>query len=725
MQPCGKFVYKVYGEYTDVSAQDFLHVQTDLEYRREWDSTAIALELIDTDTSPGSNSHVIYWEMLWPMLDDKFPLTRALAKDYRFEMAVGINGRIWICGHTPRQTIGLSHAILGVQHIPKHQLDDYCRNIVSMKSFPRRVFLLRVHRYFVDHLKNRSDSILRLWMDQCEYIVSQRIRRGQQMLSLYTKICAEEEIRELLGRLRRHVQRHAKGIMLSAVAFTFNWNDERITLESVREHFEEINFVEKLKESTLVCRKCFKRRIIDKKIDGIEYCVCTDAHKRCPSDWEPYLERQDLIIWRQMQPCGKFVYKVYGEYTDVSAQDFLHVQTDLEYRREWDSTAIALELIDTDTSPGSNSHVIYWEMLWPKLFANRDYVYNRRTFVDRKRQVIVIANRSTHHPKCPVKPPNQRVSDYWSYMVIKPSKSFKSTGLRFVLTYFDDPGIVIPPAKLFANRDYVYNRRTFVDRKRQVIVIANKSTHHPRCPVKPPNQRVSDYWSYMVIKPSKSFKSTGLRFVLTYFDDPGIKLFANRDYVYNRRTFVDRKRQVIVIANKSTHHPRCPVKPPNQRVSDYWSYMVIKPSKSFKSTGLRFVLTYFDDPGIVIPPAVTSWVARKQMPEFLNRLHAATLKYAQMRHDEEVEALNRVYAHENLPDPGYEYPPDPEVATDDKPTSSSSSGGDRILEEVVDAQEEEEEASDQKINPGGDSSIHTTILREMKDKEEKKKEKLV
>ncbi|XP_055692419.1 stAR-related lipid transfer protein 7, mitochondrial-like [Lutzomyia longipalpis] len=408
-----------------------------------------------------------------------------------------------------------------------------------MKSFPRRVFLLRVHRYFVDHLKNRSDSILRLWMDQCEYIVSQRIRRGQQMLSLYTKICAEEEIRELLGRLRRHVQRHAKGIMLSAVAFTFNWNDERITLESVREHFEEINFVEKLKESTLVCRKCFKRRIIDKKIDGIEYCVCTDAHKRCPSDWEPYLERQDLIIWRQMQPCGKFVYKVYGEYTDVSAQDFLHVQTDLEYRREWDSTAIALELIDTDTSPGSNSHVIYWEMLWPKLFANRDYVYNRRTFVDRKRQVIVIANRSTHHP-------------------------------------------------------------------------------------------------------------------------------------------------------------RCPVKPPNQRVSDYWSYMVIKPSKSFKSTGLRFVLTYFDDPGIVIPPAVTSWVARKQMPEFLNRLHAATLKYAQMRHDEEVEALNRVYAHENLPDPGYEYPPDPEVATDDKPTSSSSSGGDRILEEVVDAQEEEEEASDSK-----------------------------
>uniref|UniRef100_A0A1L8DXS3 Ribosomal RNA-processing protein 40 n=1 Tax=Nyssomyia neivai TaxID=330878 RepID=A0A1L8DXS3_9DIPT len=65
------------------------------------------------------------------MLDDKFPLTRALAKDYRFEMAVGVNGRIWVRGHTLRQTIGLCHAILGSQHIPKDQLDDYCRNIVS------------------------------------------------------------------------------------------------------------------------------------------------------------------------------------------------------------------------------------------------------------------------------------------------------------------------------------------------------------------------------------------------------------------------------------------------------------------------------------------------------------------------------------------------------------------------------------------------------------------
>ncbi|XP_059608795.1 exosome complex component RRP40 [Phlebotomus argentipes] len=65
------------------------------------------------------------------MLDEKFPLTRALAKEYRFELAVGINGRIWVRGHNLRQTIGLCHAILGVEHIPRTQLEDYCRNITG------------------------------------------------------------------------------------------------------------------------------------------------------------------------------------------------------------------------------------------------------------------------------------------------------------------------------------------------------------------------------------------------------------------------------------------------------------------------------------------------------------------------------------------------------------------------------------------------------------------
>lgn len=68
--------------------------------------------------------------------------------------------------------------------------------------------------------------------------------------------------------------------------------------------------------------------------------------------------------------------------------------------------------------------------------------------------------------------------------------------------------------------------------------------------------------------------------------------------------------------------------------------MVIKPStNNFKRPGLEYVLTYFDNPGVVLPPAITSWVAQKQMPDFLNKLYCATLQYAKQRKEEDVEVI--------------------------------------------------------------------------------------
>lgn len=56
---------------------------------------------------------------------------------------------------------------------------------------------------------------------------------------------------------------------------------------------------------------------------------------------------------------------MHASYPDVTAEDFLHVQTDVQYRKIWDRTAVALEVIDTDPLHNSRSHVVYWEMLWP------------------------------------------------------------------------------------------------------------------------------------------------------------------------------------------------------------------------------------------------------------------------------------------------------------------------------------------------------------------------
>jgi hypothetical protein len=78
--------------------------------------------------------------------------------------------------------------------------------------------------------------------------------------------------------------------------------------------------------------------------------------------------------------------------------------------------------------------------MWPKLFSNRDYVFIRKHFIDRQRNLILIVNKSTKHPNVPVKKGLQRVKEYWSFMVIKPKTTFDKPGVEFILTYFDHPG---------------------------------------------------------------------------------------------------------------------------------------------------------------------------------------------------------------------------------------------------------------------------------------------
>ena len=81
-----------------------------------------------------------------------------------------------------------------------------------------------------------------------------------------------------------------------------------------------------------------------------------------------------MLIWRKEEKGfgGLYAYKVYGNFNDVSAEDFLQVQIDIDYRKEWDATAKQLEIIDTDPSCNSSkdscSDVIYWEMVWPVSF---------------------------------------------------------------------------------------------------------------------------------------------------------------------------------------------------------------------------------------------------------------------------------------------------------------------------------------------------------------------
>lgn len=90
---------------------------------------------------------------------------------------------------------------------------------------------------------------------------------------------------------------------------------------------------------------------------------------------------------------------------------------------------------------------------------------------------------------------------------------------------------------------------------------------------------------------------------------------------------IDKQKNVIVFKNVGTKHPAYPAKSDKYRIEDYYSYMVIKPYTDLDKPGIEFGLTYYDNPGISIPDAITAWVAMKAMPEFLKRLRGAAKEY--------------------------------------------------------------------------------------------------
>nr|XP_014088807.2 stAR-related lipid transfer protein 7, mitochondrial [Bactrocera oleae] len=332
------------------------------------------------------------------------------------------------------------------------------------------------------NIKHRSNATLRSWSYQCESIVAQRSRRIQQLFTFYHRVYGSNGLQRLLRSYHKQFEPPLRGIMLSAVgavglnittaieAAAFNWEKERLSLKNFDLCRRDLEFLNQLPNNEL-CPLCRDKQM--------KYCYCSVGNKKCKSSkngqesmrncriplnlkrdsvpignklietvseqlWEPYFSKDEFSVWRREERSTMYSYKVYARFDDISAEELLHVQTDLEYRRLWDETAIQLKMIEEDPRPNSNSHVIYWEMQWPKLFSNRDYVYCRRFVKDEKLNVMMVCSRGTEHPKYPLYSNKVRVNDYWSLMVIKPYESFNEPGVHYILTYFDDPGLPIP-----------------------------------------------------------------------------------------------------------------------------------------------------------------------------------------------------------------------------------------------------------------------------------------
>ncbi|XP_074116093.1 stAR-related lipid transfer protein 7, mitochondrial isoform X1 [Cotesia typhae] len=304
----------------------------------------------------------------------------------------------------------------------------------------------------------QSIVIARLFCRQFEYIAAQRVKRSLKLYQFYPYFWEDLLFRKLFKLWRKCKTRNSKEFLISAVGVSmFNWDEERIDDQELYSYADEIKTIHKLRNTTVVCENCHLRLIIDKKQPNVTYCTCNksksiNSSENIENEWEPFIERQDMMIWRKEEPNtgGMYAYKVFGTFSDVSAEEFLQVQVDVDYRKVWDPTAKQLEIIDTDpkslSAKDHRTDIIYWEMIWPRLFSNRDYVYQRRWVLDEEKNIVVIVSRVTDHPDAPNRPDTYRVTSYWSYMVIKPSTNFSEPGIEFGLTYFDDPGVNIPSA---------------------------------------------------------------------------------------------------------------------------------------------------------------------------------------------------------------------------------------------------------------------------------------
>lgn len=201
-------------------------------------------------------------------------------------------------------------------------------------------------------IKDQPSKILHVWAHQCECVVAQRLRRTQQMFSLYSKLWGENALKDFLIKIKGQIQLRSKQFIIGAVgAAMFDWDKKRIKDEEILKYADELVYIKKLKENTV-------------KSDTPKGEVITF------DNWTLFIEKNDLLVWRRITPSGAFEYKVYGSYNDVTAEDFLNVQVDIDYRKFWDETAVELELVETDSKPNSNSDIIYWEMLWPVSIIN-------------------------------------------------------------------------------------------------------------------------------------------------------------------------------------------------------------------------------------------------------------------------------------------------------------------------------------------------------------------
>jgi len=138
---------------------------------------------------------------------------------------------------------------------------------------------------------------------------------------------------------------------------SYDWEKEKLSDQDLATYFKDIDFCSTLKSETLTCVVCGLRLKVDVVVPDISYCKCSVSKPGSAnllssgSDWEPFVERKDILVWRKehKQKKGLYHYKLYGVFDDITVWEFLAVQLDLsKFRLGWDSSTAQCKQVDKE-----------------------------------------------------------------------------------------------------------------------------------------------------------------------------------------------------------------------------------------------------------------------------------------------------------------------------------------------------------------------------------------
>lgn len=133
-----------------------------------------------------------------------------------------------------------SHLLNSLRHQTSKQAIGTLHN-VRLKFQRKRInsklvilFVLNSLKNIPECLKSHSTKIVQNCVQNCEYVLAHRLRRSQQMMSLYTKLWDKMTLQHLVNVLIAQFKRRTDQAIFSlGASLIYNWNKERIPDEDI------------------------------------------------------------------------------------------------------------------------------------------------------------------------------------------------------------------------------------------------------------------------------------------------------------------------------------------------------------------------------------------------------------------------------------------------------------------------------------------------------------